>query len=83
MKLKHPNILKLFGACSIDANPPWFFVCPYYGNGNLANYLQYRVRGLNPPASPEERLKMVQQIADGMKYLHVEGIVHGDLKVSV
>lgn len=79
MKLQHLNVLRLFGACSINANPPWFFVCPYYGNGSLVYYL----RKLDLPPSPEELLIMVQQIADGMKYLHMKGIVHGDLKVCV
>ncbi len=84
MRLEHPNVLKLFGACSITDNPPWFFVCPYYENGNLANYLQRLTRGRDSesPLSPKDLLKMVQEIADGMKYLHMNGIVHGDLKVG-
>ncbi|KAF8968828.1 hypothetical protein BDZ97DRAFT_1654578 [Flammula alnicola] len=55
--LKHPNVLKLYGASSATANPPWFFVSPYMENNTLVHFLkrlshreEYEVHGLGPIA---------------------------------
>ena len=51
-------------------------VSPYYRNGNLARYLRTlgSLAGLNV-------IKILEEIAKGMSYLHHEGVIHGDLKV--
>jgi len=38
--LRHPNVLKLYGASSATGDPPWFFVSPYLKNGSLVEYLK-------------------------------------------
>ncbi|KAI0742213.1 kinase-like domain-containing protein [Daedaleopsis nitida] len=76
MNLKHSNVLRLFGATSTDDPMPWFFVCPYYKNGNLITFLREPRRKLEFI----NILKMVIEIARGMEYLHSKSIVHGDLK---
>lgn len=75
MNLKHPNVLKLFGACSVNRDPPWFFVCPYYKNKSLVEYLRQR------SSDSDDLLKMVEEIAKGMEYLHANNVLHGGLRV--
>lgn len=106
--LRHPNVLKLYGASSATGNPPWFFVSPYMKHGNLAEFLRRVSRqdqadliGLgtiveNLPSSKshgcfgkgsfrllkmDDTYRMLQEIAKGMEYLHLKGVLHGDLKV--
>ncbi|KAJ3994635.1 hypothetical protein F5050DRAFT_1575245 [Lentinula boryana] len=74
-KLSHPNVLELYGASSASGDPPWFFVSPYMQNGSLAEYLQ------NVPKE-WDLLRFVHEIAQGMEYLHSQGVLHGDLKAS-
>ncbi|KAJ3501789.1 hypothetical protein NLJ89_g9182 [Agrocybe chaxingu] len=38
--LKHPNILRLYGASSSTGEHPWFFVSPYMKHGNLVEFLR-------------------------------------------
>ena len=39
--LRHPNVLRLYGASSATGDPPWFFVSPYMKNGNLVQHLKW------------------------------------------
>ncbi|KAI0028327.1 hypothetical protein K488DRAFT_73843, partial [Vararia minispora EC-137] len=73
--LEHPNVLELLGASSATSEPPWFFVSPYYKNGSLVTYLKCLDAG-----APVDMLKMMNQIARGMAYLHKQDVLHGDLK---
>ncbi|KAJ3335645.1 hypothetical protein HDU93_004790, partial [Gonapodya sp. JEL0774] len=69
-RLRHPNILQLFGA-NLQATPP-FMVSPYMRNGNLLAYLT---------AYPHaDRVELAFDIACAMEYLHGRGILHCDLK---
>ncbi|KZV66764.1 kinase-like protein [Peniophora sp. CONT] len=77
IQLQHPHVIKLLGASSTTSDPPWFLVSPYYVNGNLVQYL----KGLDPGSSPN-LLRMMHEVAEGMLYLHDNGILHGDLKAS-
>ena len=51
-------------------------ITPYYRNGDLVRYLKGLPRGITFDA-----VKMMLDIAEGMKYLHSKNILHGDLKV--
>ncbi|KAI0665533.1 kinase-like domain-containing protein [Trametes maxima] len=75
--LQHPNVLELFGASYNSYGPVWFFVTPYYDKRNLATYLS----GI-PSLLNVDVLKMINEIADGMAYLHNRAILHGDLKAA-
>ncbi|PCH42817.1 hypothetical protein WOLCODRAFT_25573 [Wolfiporia cocos MD-104 SS10] len=74
-ELQHPNVLELLGASSASADPPYFFVSPYYRNGTLVSYL----RGL-PSLDAVDIPKRIHEIAKGMAYLHEKDVLHGDLK---
>lgn len=135
-KLKHPNVLELFGASSTSGDPPWFLVSPYEKNGSLTEHLRRisptipagalsgdwaRIRAASAPdwngggmsslvgvglgigmgegarirrksggnaayngeiGKEWDLLKFIYEIAKGMDYLHGQGVLHGDLKVT-
>ncbi|KAJ7901233.1 kinase-like domain-containing protein [Mycena olivaceomarginata] len=70
-KLSHPNILPFFGVYDIKESIP-AFVTPFCHLGNVGNYTR------SHPLSNRDRL--VHDVASGLKYLHENDIVHGDLK---
>ncbi|KAG7383631.1 Serine active site containing protein 1 [Phytophthora pseudosyringae] len=74
--LKHPNVLKLFGACHVGQHQ--FFVCEYATQGTIDCFVASK------PA--EERgvfaRRMLHDIALGLHYLHTQNIVHADLRCS-
>ncbi|KAJ3335050.1 hypothetical protein HDU93_006596 [Gonapodya sp. JEL0774] len=69
-RLRHPNIIQLFGA-NLRATPP-FMVSPYMRNGDLLTYLTK-----NPRA---DRIDLIFDIANAMQHLHTKGVLHCDLK---
>ncbi|ESK90049.1 hypothetical protein Moror_7888 [Moniliophthora roreri MCA 2997] len=71
--LDHPNVLKVFGACSEDADP-LFIVTEYHSSGNAAQYLD-----VNPNA---DRPRIALDAACGMQFIHSRDIIHGSLKTS-
>ncbi|KIJ11225.1 hypothetical protein PAXINDRAFT_181881 [Paxillus involutus ATCC 200175] len=72
--LSHRNILPLYGLTSGLGHLPCL-VSPWMENGSLKDY------SVNPglPDDAGSKLAMVYKIADGLKYLHDKGIVHGNL----
>ncbi|EGZ12029.1 hypothetical protein PHYSODRAFT_451904, partial [Phytophthora sojae] len=74
-QLRHPNVLKIYGAC--NAGPHLlFFVCEYASQGSLLEHVK---------SSAEEKptmWKYLYEAALGLEYLHERGIVHGDLRCS-
>ncbi|TCD61914.1 hypothetical protein EIP91_007728 [Steccherinum ochraceum] len=71
-KLKHPNILTLYGG-SPSCVPP-FFVCAYMHHGNASQYLKH-----NPDAN---RRKLLHEASMGLAYLHSRDVIHRDLKAA-
>ncbi|OCH94020.1 kinase-like protein [Obba rivulosa] len=69
--LRHDHIVPCYGA-SLTAEPP-FIVLRYMEKGDLLRYLRQ-----NPDAN---RVKLINEVSLGMRYLHDEKIVHGDIKV--
>ncbi|KAF8071441.1 kinase-like domain-containing protein [Lyophyllum atratum] len=69
-QLSHPNLLPLYGlSCSREGVG---LVSPWMERGDLREHLEH---------SPEaNRLLLARDIAQGLAYLHKNGIVHGDLK---
>jgi serine/threonine protein kinase len=73
-KLNHPNIVKLHDLI-IDTNyNNIYFVFDYFKNGDLANFLD------NKPLKEKYCKKYSKQLADGLKYLIENNILHRDLK---
>ncbi|CAE6348824.1 unnamed protein product [Rhizoctonia solani] len=71
-KCEHPNILPLIGMTQFRNQIS--MVSPWMEHGTLSNFLSRRPQ-LN-------RCTMCVQIAEGVSYLHAQGIVHGDIKGS-
>ncbi|KAG6872774.1 hypothetical protein C0995_006694 [Termitomyces sp. Mi166 len=91
-KLDHPNVLQLYGASSVEKTVPWFLVSPLMEHGSIADYLKrmhwdlqrHKESGITAPEAGHERvdfLRIMHDIAEGMRYLHEHGVYHGDLKV--
>jgi len=73
-RLRHPNIVLLMGA---STNPPNLtFVTEFLAGGSLFDILQ--AKKLTIDAYLFKR--MSREIAQGMNYLHLSGIIHRDLK---
>ncbi|KAE9182736.1 hypothetical protein PF004_g24156 [Phytophthora fragariae] len=69
-KLYHPHVVQLFGACHIGQP---FFVCEFAALGQLDKYLRRH---------PEEVWQKLYEAVLGLRYVHVKGVVHGDLKCN-
>ncbi|PFH45547.1 hypothetical protein AMATHDRAFT_51608 [Amanita thiersii Skay4041] len=73
--LRHQYVLPFYGIFLWDEKygKTISLVAPWMVNGSLIEYrLRYGIKGFNA----REKAK----VAEGMEYLHEEGIVHGDLK---
>ncbi|KAG6332274.1 hypothetical protein ID866_6814 [Astraeus odoratus] len=76
--LEHPNIVPLLGCTSnMTKHRLLSLVSPYYENGNLLSYLDHEKRS---KLSHLRKLDMAYRFACGLKYLHDNNVVHGDLK---
>ncbi|KAG8897969.1 hypothetical protein FRB99_007743 [Tulasnella sp. 403] len=76
--LRHRNILPLIGFYLNDSYDEAWLVCPWITNGSVAHYIA-RIR-----VSPEERLRLAIDTAEGLKHLHTRKppICHGDIKAG-
>ncbi|KAG6864029.1 hypothetical protein C0991_000967 [Blastosporella zonata] len=92
-RLSHPNVLELYGASSAEGSFPWFLVSPLMTHGNVADHLKrihwesqrHKESGDESSGAGSQKvdhLRMMHDIAEGMRYLHHEGIYHGDLKAA-
>ncbi|KAG8921413.1 hypothetical protein FRC02_000247 [Tulasnella sp. 418] len=68
--VKHPNIVPLLGY-SIDSLGVPVLITPWYSYGNVIKYLEAQ-----PSAN---RLALALDAAEGLKYLHSIGLIHGDI----
>ncbi|KDQ10024.1 hypothetical protein BOTBODRAFT_96647, partial [Botryobasidium botryosum FD-172 SS1] len=68
--LDHPNILRFIGL-HVDESS-MCLVSPWMENGHAWDYVQK-----NPH---KNHVRLLLQVAEGLKYLHEQGIVHGDLR---
>ncbi len=72
LELSHPNILPIYDY-SLSGNIR-YFVSPYLCGGSLVDRLQ------PGKFSPEDALRCAAAVANGLDYLHTQGLVHRDLK---
>ncbi|OAX33319.1 kinase-like protein [Rhizopogon vinicolor AM-OR11-026] len=72
--LSHDNILSFEGIVDDFGRLP-ALVSPWMENGSLNVYL----KKVFPKLSDHQKLKLIQQVAAGLSYLHRKDVVHGDL----
>ena len=87
------NSLKLYGSSAFAGGLPRMLLSPYMQHGSLADYLkrcEWEAMGEGPalflqPGSYHkvDHLKIMHDIARGMEFIHISGVLHGDLRVSV
>ncbi|KDQ58880.1 hypothetical protein JAAARDRAFT_175539 [Jaapia argillacea MUCL 33604] len=75
-RLSHPFVLPFLG---VDGELfPWedvATVIPWMRHGTVLQWMK-----LNPRSSAENVVLLLLQIAEGLNYLHAEGIFHGDIR---
>ena len=74
INLRHPNLVIFMGACFEE---PVSIVTEYCAGGDLFNLLH---RKKNVFISWQQKLKILQEIAKGMIFLHSNSYIHRDLK---
>lgn len=70
----HPNVIKLFGACTVSPN--FCLVLPYYPRGSVRSYFSQLSKQKLTWGFVKE---IALQVIAGMIHLHCENIVHRDL----
>ncbi|KAF8201272.1 kinase-like domain-containing protein [Mycena galopus ATCC 62051] len=71
-QLCHPNVLPFFGVYYLESR--LCLVSPWMTNGNMMDFLTNE----DPPIP--NRLALILDVALGLRYLHEQNVVHGDLK---
>ncbi|KAG5645836.1 hypothetical protein DXG03_005177 [Asterophora parasitica] len=70
--LDHPNVVPFYGISYFGEDVYSVKVSPWMDNGTAISYVQ---------AHPTvDRLRILSEVASGLEYLHLNGIVHGDLR---
>ncbi|KAG2099294.1 uncharacterized protein F5147DRAFT_747297 [Suillus discolor] len=80
-KLKHENVLGMWGASSAQGERPWFIVSEYCSGGSLVGWLRER-KGRVGARGDVDLLRCMHHISKGMVYLHDQNVLHEDLKAS-
>lgn len=88
-KLLHPNVLRLFEVLDDPNVNKMYLILEYMKKGDLINILEKnsgadaggteKVSGFTP-LSDLELWNIFRQVAAGIRYLHFQNIVHGDIK---
>ncbi|KAF8060700.1 kinase-like domain-containing protein [Lyophyllum atratum] len=68
--LHHPNVVPFIGV--VQEPYRLCIVLPWMSNGNIVDFLKK-----NPESSRKE---LLEQVADGLHFMHQYNVVHGDLK---
>ena len=86
-KLLHPNVLRLFEVLDDPNVNKMYLILEYMKKGDLINILKSRGGGGGgdddynfQPLSNIELWNIFRQVAAGIRYLHFQNVVHGDIK---
>ncbi|KAJ8587643.1 kinase-like protein [Rhizopogon salebrosus TDB-379] len=74
-RLKHPNVLPVYGY-TFGFGPFMAIVSPWAENGNLTAYME---REDTATLAVVRRFQILRDITAGLKYLHANNVIHGDL----
>ncbi|CAG8457822.1 9312_t:CDS:2 [Acaulospora colombiana] len=77
--LYHPNLNEFYGVTRDPEGQIYTLVLQYANNGNLRDYLASHKDSLKW----EDKRRMSLDIAEGICYLHSEGIIHRDLVITL
>ncbi|KAG6811015.1 hypothetical protein H0H92_009356 [Tricholoma furcatifolium] len=69
-QLQHPNLLPFYGIYRYKGRIS--LVAPWMENGVIGEYLRIH--------TAENRVVLAHDVAQGLKFLHTNGMIHGDLK---
>ncbi|HET9266441.1 MAG TPA: protein kinase [Vicinamibacterales bacterium] len=72
-RLKHPNIVTIFDVGEHDGDP--FFAMEFLAGETLGELIRH-----NAGLSLSRRLKLLEELCDGLAYAHRAGLVHRDVK---
>ncbi|KAG8911570.1 hypothetical protein FRC01_005643, partial [Tulasnella sp. 417] len=73
-RLDNPYVLRLYGWCKFDDET--YLVSPWLPNGGVVKYLEAS------GGRRERCLRLIYEIAQGLRYLHSHRIIHGSLRPS-
>ena len=73
--LDHPNIAQVYDAGTADSGRP-YFVMEYVKGTPITEFCDRHTLSI------EERLRLFQQVCQGVQHAHQKGIIHRDLKPS-
>jgi len=73
-KLEHANVCKFYGL-KFDCGYLPALVSAFHERGNVIEYLKVAPANVN-------RIQLIIGVANGLKYLHDSGFIHGDLRGS-
>ncbi|KAJ3485618.1 hypothetical protein NLI96_g4827 [Meripilus lineatus] len=81
-QLDHPHILNLLGVSEDASGTTLSMVLPWIEYGNVRQHLDKKMREtqFRGPFFLSTILRWLLEIAQGLSYLHSEGVVHGDLR---
>ncbi len=75
VNLHHPHIAQVHWVALTDDRQVPFLVCDLVSGTRLYEMVSRRL-----PLAPPQALDLMSQVADGVAYLHRNGLVHGDLR---
>ena len=88
-KLLHPNVLRLFEVLDDPKVNKMYLLLEYMKRGDLINILKKRNEQESgnssefTPLSDFEVWNITRQVVAGIRYLHYQNVVHGDIKPQV
>eukprot|EP00730_Choanoeca_flexa_P001059 TRINITY_DN10464_c0_g1_i1.p1 TRINITY_DN10464_c0_g1~~TRINITY_DN10464_c0_g1_i1.p1 ORF type:complete len:1167 (+),score=185.02 TRINITY_DN10464_c0_g1_i1:1670-5170(+) len=79
-RTRHPNVVRFFGCGELASGMP-FIVMELIQHGSLRTFIRGKRGQSSPPHRPwDVRLKLLEDVASGMAFLHSHGCLHRDLK---